>query len=191
MIWYIVTDDAEQYRQPHFHRIKILLEERADDCCLAVHYRYISRKLLSEARPWAICHSGGSALYDDYDVLQHEGYADCIQNWDIPQIGFCGGHQIISTKFGSRIGWMRRLTDDEPDQEGYRPRQFKEWGILETGITRNRYFKSTIRYILIGTKFRQFTILQLFPTCKSIKLYIIGIQLTIPVPMDRSPFLFT
>ena len=134
MIWYIVTDDAEQYRQPHFHRIKILLEERADDCCLAVHYRYISRKLLSEARPWAICHSGGSALYDDYDVLQHEGYADCILNWDIPQIGFCGGHQIISTKFGSRIGWMRRLTDDEPDQEGYRPRQFKEWGIYPVRI---------------------------------------------------------
>ncbi len=136
MIWFIVTDSVEQYPQHVFYRNKITLEEQAVDCCLVLHYRQVSRRLLSEARPWAICHSGCLALYDTYDVLQHEAYADCIANWDIPQIGLCGGHQIISTKFGSQIGWMRRLTDDEPDLEGYRPRQFMEWGFYPVHIVR-------------------------------------------------------
>src|SRR4029453_13813329 len=97
MIWFVVTDSLENYRQHAgtFCHHKFTLERLAHDCCLILHYKQVSRKMLSEALPWAICHSGGSAPYDTYDVLEDRAYGECIRRWDIPQIGFCGGSQIL------------------------------------------------------------------------------------------------
>lgn len=137
MIWYIITDTAANARSAHFYENKLTFEELADDCCLLLHYRQVSRRLLEEARPWAICHSGGSALFDEYDVMEHQAYADCILNWPVAQIGLCGGHQIIATKFGCRVDWMRRLEPGEPDLDpSYMPGQFKEWGVYPVQIAR-------------------------------------------------------
>jgi GMP synthase-like glutamine amidotransferase len=136
MIWYIVTDSEENYhRSPAFHNHKLVLERFAKDCCLVLHYKQVNHKLFIEHKPWVICHSGGSAMYDDYDVLQTEEYCNCIKEWNVPQIGFCGGHQIISTQFGSKIGPLRQLKPNEPDlNPNYCPGQLKEWGIYPVQI---------------------------------------------------------
>ena len=139
MIWYVVTDSQENYRQyaGAFCHHKFTLERLAHDCCLMLHYKQVNRRLLSETCPWAICHSGGSALYDSYDVLEDKAYGECIRRWDIPQIGFCGGSQILATKLGSTIGPMRALREGEADHNpGYHPGQLKEWGVYPVRIVR-------------------------------------------------------
>ena len=105
MIWYVVTDSEENYkRSSAFYNHKFVLEQISGDICLILHYKQVNRDLFEKYNPWVICHSGGSAMYDDYDVLQTKDYCSCISQWEVPQIGFCGGHQIISTQFGSKIG---------------------------------------------------------------------------------------
>ncbi len=95
-----------------------------------VHYKQVSRRLLAESRPWAICHSGGSAMYDTYDVLHTRAYGECASSWDIPQIGFCGGGQILAVRLGSTIGPLRAMEQGEPDlNPSYCPGQLKEWGM--------------------------------------------------------------
>ncbi len=136
MIWYVVTDIEENYRgSSTFHNHKLVFEKFAQDCCLVLHYKQVNRLLFDEHQPWAICHSGGSASYEDYDVLQTEEYHSCITRWDVPQIGFCGGHQIVATQFGSEIGPMRSLEPGEIDlNPGYSPGQYKEWGMYPVHI---------------------------------------------------------
>jgi GMP synthase-like glutamine amidotransferase len=137
MIWYVVTDSEENRRSSSFYSHKLIFEKISGDCCLILHYKQVNKELFLEHHPWAICHSGGSAMYDDYDVLQTEGYCSCISKWDVPQIGFCGGHQIISTQFGSKIGPLRQLKDNEPDlNQWYCPGQLKEWGIYPVHIVK-------------------------------------------------------
>jgi len=137
MIWYVVTDSEENRGSSAFYSHKLVLEKISGDCCLILHYKRVNRELFSEHHPWAICHSGGSAMYGDYDVLQTEEYCSCIFKWDVPQIGFCGGHQIISSQFGSKIGPLRQLKDKEPDlNQWYCPGQLKEWGIYPVHIVK-------------------------------------------------------
>lgn len=139
MIWYIVTDSSDNYTRyiDLFGHHKLRLEQIAHDCCLMVHYKQVNPRLKREARPWAICHSGGSALYDTYDVLEHRAYGECIRHWDIPQIGFCGGHQILATHFGSTIGPMNAVQEDEADHNPtYEPGVYKEWGVYPVHIVR-------------------------------------------------------
>lgn len=139
MIWYVVTDTDDNYRKtPVFYNHKFIFERIAGDNCLILHYKQVNQELYSEHCPWAICHSGGSAMYDDYDVLQNEDYRLCITQWDVPQIGFCGGHQVIAAQFGSKIGPIRPLMQDEPDlNPWYCPGQYKEWGVYPVRVIRN------------------------------------------------------
>jgi GMP synthase-like glutamine amidotransferase len=136
MIWYVVTDSEENYkRSSAFYNHKFILEQFSGDICLILHYKQVSRDLFEKHNPWVICHSGGSAMYDEYDVLQTKDYCSCISEWEVPQIGFCGGHQIISTQFGSTIGPLRQLRENEPDlNPWYCPGQLKEWGIYPVHI---------------------------------------------------------
>jgi GMP synthase-like glutamine amidotransferase len=137
MIWYIVTDSVENYRQHYgaFGMHKLTLERLSRDVCLMTHYTQVSARLLKEAHPWAICHSGGSALYDTYDVLDHRGYGQCVLKWDIPQIGFCGGMQVLAVKLGGTIGPMREVRGSEADHNpGYLPGTYKEWGVYPVRI---------------------------------------------------------
>lgn len=139
MIWYIVTDSVENYRQHYgaFGHHKLALERLARDVCLMVHYKQVSSRLMREARPWAICHSGGSALYDTYDVLDDRAYGQCVLRWEVPQLGFCGGMQVLAVKLGSTIGPMRALRDGEADHNpNYMPGQLKEWGVYPVSIVR-------------------------------------------------------
>lgn len=129
MVFYVVTDTARQYRKgTAWLRIKHVLERHSRDLCLVLHYKSVHPGLLDELRPWAVCHSGGSTLYEHYDVLQTADYRRLVTDYDAAQIGFCGGHQLLASILGGRIGPMRRLRKGEPDLSGYLPGQFKEWG---------------------------------------------------------------
>lgn len=137
MIFYVVTDTARQYRErTTWLTIKHVLEDCSGDLCLVLHYKDITPGLLAELRPWAVCHSGGGTLYSEYDVLRTAAYRRLVTDHDVAQIGFCGGHQIIATFLGGRIGPMRRLKRGEPDLSGYQPGLFKEWGQYSVRILR-------------------------------------------------------
>lgn len=138
MIWYIVSDSEANYRSSSdFYRTKFTLERFSGDICLVIHYSQVSMELLHKYSPWAICHSGGSALYSEYDVLENDTYKTLVTEAMVPQIGFCGGHQIISAFFGSEIGPMRQLEENEPDHcPEYQPGMFKEWGVYPVRIVK-------------------------------------------------------
>ena len=128
---------------------KLVLEECARDLCLVLHYKQLKPRLMRQLRPWALCHSGGGTSYDEYDVLRDRNYREIVHNFDGAQIGFCGGHQILASFFGSRIAPMRKLRRGEPDLSSYSPGDFKEWGVYPVRILRPdpifRGFRSVIR----------------------------------------------
>jgi len=130
MIFYIVTETREKYDGMDCHAIKHDLETLSGDLCLVMNYSQVTRERIEQIDPWAVCHSGKSTPVEEYDVLEHEGYRWLITESGIPQIGFCGGKNIIVAMFGGELKRMRPLRDDEPDlAPQYRPGWFKEWGV--------------------------------------------------------------
>ncbi len=135
MIIYIVTETREKYDDMDCHAIKHDLEKLSGDLCLVMHFSQATRERIEEIEPWAVCHSGGGTPHDEYDVLEREDYTWLITESEIPQIGFCGGHQLIGEMFGAEVDIMRELADDEADlHPEYHPGQFKEWGIWPVEI---------------------------------------------------------
>lgn len=129
MICYVVTETIEKYRDANPHQTKLHLAELAEAHCLVLHFSQITPELIGEIRPMAVCHSGGTTVHTEYGVLEHEGYRWLITQSEVPQIGFCGGHQIIGEMFGAEVDSMRELRDDEADlHPEYHPGLFKEWG---------------------------------------------------------------
>lgn len=135
MIIYVVTETREKYDEMDCHMIKHDLETLSGDMCLVMHYSQVTRAFIDEVRPWAACHSGGATPHDEYDVVEREDYRWLITESGIPQIGFCGGHQLIAEMFGSEVDTMRELANDEADlHPEYHPGLFKEWGIWPVEI---------------------------------------------------------
>jgi GMP synthase-like glutamine amidotransferase len=135
MILYIVTDTYEKYlSDPGWFWTRNTLERIAGDACVVLHYKQVNLEMVEHLRPWAICHSGGSTDYANYDVLEELAYRQLVWEAKAAQIGFCGGHQILACFFGSQIGPMRRLRSDEPDPAPYSPGFYKEWGIYPIQI---------------------------------------------------------
>jgi len=130
MICYVVTETIEKYREMQSHELKLDLERLSGDRCLVMHFSEITREFIDEVRPWAICHSGGSTAHDEYDVLEREDYRWLIRESGVPQLGFCGGCQLIAEMFGGEVAPMRPLADGEPDlAPDYHQGSFKEWGV--------------------------------------------------------------
>lgn len=137
MILFIITDSPANARGGGFWGTKHTLEDLAGDLCVVLRYNQLSRDLLERLRPWAICHSGGSAVYSEYDILQHPPYRWVVTEYDAPQIGFCGGHQLIAHQFGSTLDRMGPAREDEPDlSPGYHAGLYKEWGIFPVRVVR-------------------------------------------------------
>ncbi|MCM8770078.1 MAG: gamma-glutamyl-gamma-aminobutyrate hydrolase family protein [Candidatus Omnitrophica bacterium] len=137
MILYVYPDTLEKYHQAtQVITIRNRLEELAKDACLILHYSQVNLSLLNRLQPWAICHGGTGTLYEEYDVLKNKEYKKAVKESNFPQIGFCGGHQIIAKFFGSSLGPIRLLKKGEPDLSAYRPGYFKEWGFYPVKIVR-------------------------------------------------------
>ena len=137
MILYVVTDTVKSYRGSEgWFRTQKVLEKLSGDVCLTLHFKRMHPRLVRDLRPAAIVHSGGGTDYKDYDVLRFEPYRRAVVESAVAQIGLCGGHQILATFFGSRIGPMRQLRPGEPDPAGYRLGHFKEWGVYSVRVLR-------------------------------------------------------
>jgi len=135
MIGYIVTETRAKYDEMDCHAIKHDLERLSGDLCLVLHYSQVTRAFIDEVRPWAICHSGGATPHTEYDVVEREDYRRLIRESGIPQIGFCGGHQLIAEMFGGEVAPMRPLRPDEADlAPQYHQGAFKEWGVWPVRI---------------------------------------------------------
>ncbi len=139
MICYVVTETIEKYREMQSHELKLDLERLSGDRCLVMHFSEITREFIDEVRPWAICHSGGSTAHDEYDVLEREDYRWLIRESGVPQLGFCGGCQLIAEMFGGEVAPMRPLADGEPDlAPDYHQGSFKEWGVWPVRVVAGR-----------------------------------------------------
>ena len=137
MILFVVADSYENYgRGGSFFAIARTLEKLAGDTCVMLHYTQLAPELLARLQPWAVCHSGASADYREYDVMKNRTYRAVVKQLTVPQIGFCGGHQILAHYFGSTVRPIRRLRPDEPDPAPHRPGVFKEWGVYPVRLLR-------------------------------------------------------
>ena len=137
MILFIVTDTIEKYRgETGWYATRNLLEELARDACVVLHYSQVNSEALARISPWAICHSGCSVDFKEYDVLECADYRRDVRETCAAQIGFCGGHQILAHFFGSTLGPIRKLRPDEPDPSPYRPGWFKEWGVYPVRVVK-------------------------------------------------------
>jgi len=138
MILYIVTESAEKYQVGNWHRQKLVLEKTAGDVCLMLHYKQVSLKVLRELKPWAVCHSGNSTPFEDYDIRRTAGYREVVLKSTIPQLGICGGHQLIAGFYGSTLGLMRKIKGDDSDHNPkYHPGEFKEWGVYTVNVAQD------------------------------------------------------
>jgi GMP synthase (glutamine-hydrolysing) len=137
VILYIVTETEAKYREGNYMRKQLVLEEAAGDFCLVTHYRQASLSALRRLRPWAVCHSGAGTPYEDFDILRHRDYRAVATRARVPQLGICGGHQLLAVFFGSRVAVMRKVGPEDPDLNSkYHPGEFKEWGVYPVTLLR-------------------------------------------------------
>lgn len=138
MIIYVVTETYSRYKTgPDWFTFRNNLESIAQTPCIVLHYTQISPEAVRSIQPLAICHSGSGTDYETYDIMHSLDYRRVVMESSVPQIGFCGGHQIISVLFGSTLGPMRKLKKNEPELDAsYNPGYFKEWGIFPVNIVK-------------------------------------------------------
>mgnify|MGYP001054566980 CR=1 FL=1 len=135
MICYIVTETLEKYLGMDCRKVKLALEKCSGEPCLVMHYSQVTRELMEDLRPLALCHSGGVTGHLEYDILELEDYRWAIVESGIPQIGFCGGHQLIGQMYGAEVEPMRELAEGEYDPHpDYNPGAFKEWGMYPVRV---------------------------------------------------------
>ncbi|NLZ63766.1 MAG: C26 family cysteine hydrolase domain-containing family [Lentisphaerae bacterium] len=163
MILYLITNTPKLYRNSYkWVETRQNLEELSGDACIVLHYSQVTLSLLERIRPWAICHSGGSAMYSDMP----ESYWEIIRQWPGPQIGFCAGHQFIAYAFGSKLKRMRKLRPQEPDPAGCqstRARQFKEWGVYPVQILQPDPLFQGCKPVIYVQEFHFWEVTQLSP----------------------------
>ncbi len=150
MIVYIVTETADKYQTGNWQKQKLVLEEASGDFCLVVHYKQVGLAMLKGIQPWAICHSGSGTPFEEYDILASAGYREVVLESTVPQLGICGGHQLIACLHGAMLGRMRKIRRGDADHNPkYHPGEYKEWGVYTVHILeRDPLFRG------LGRKFR-------------------------------------
>jgi GMP synthase-like glutamine amidotransferase len=137
MILFIVTETEKVYWTGNWQKKRLVLEDAAGDFCLVVHYKQVSLAMLNAIKPWAICHSGTSTPFEDYDIRETRNYRQATMRSAIPQLGICGGHQLIAEFHGSTLEIMRRLREADADHNpAYYPGEYKEWGVYPVRIVK-------------------------------------------------------
>ncbi|MEI6564048.1 MAG: gamma-glutamyl-gamma-aminobutyrate hydrolase family protein [bacterium] len=135
MILYVIMETAEKYQEGNWHRQRLVMEKTSGDFCLMIHYKQLNLKMLNGLNPWAIVYSGASTPFEDYDVRQTRSYRQVVMQSTIPQLGICGGHQLAAEFFGSTLGIMHCIREDEADHNPkYHPGEFKEWGVYPVTV---------------------------------------------------------
>lgn len=137
MIVFCVTETAEKYRQNNYIKHKLAMEDASGDFCLLMHYKQMTPAALRAVKPWALVHSGAGTPFEEYDVRETAAYRRTVTHAPLPQLGICGGHQLMAEFFGSTVGPMRPLGDKDADHNPkYHPGEFKEWGMYPVRVVR-------------------------------------------------------
>ncbi len=137
MIVFCVTETAEKYRQNSYTKHKLAMEAAARDFCLVMHYKQMTPAALRAVKPWAIVHSGSGTPFEEYDVRETVAYRRTVTHAPVPQLGICGGHQLMAEFLGSTLAHMRRLRPTDADHNPrYYPGEFKEWGMYPVRIVK-------------------------------------------------------
>ena len=146
MILYIVTATLDNYKKNFgYCKARNTLETIAGDACVVLHCSHANLRTVEQINPWAICHSGSGK-----SASSKGAYGNMIVKTDVPQIGFCAGHQIIATLFHGKIAPIRKLAPYEPDPKpAYSPGLFKE-----TGLCTIRVLKADPLFKGLGRKLR-------------------------------------
>lgn len=147
----------------------MIFEDLAGDICLMLHYTDFNQTLIHRYLPWAIVYSGRGSAYDVDAVLETPTLRDAILNTNVPQLGICGGHQIIASYYGSRIDAIRKLRDNEPDTHpDNSPGYFKEMGVYPVGITKQDLLFEGMGTVIRVIQSHHWEVKELSPTLKII-----------------------
>jgi GMP synthase (glutamine-hydrolysing) len=84
----------------------------ADPVTRVAHYSEIA-SATEEFKPDAIVLSGSLSDFDYYNPVHLERFARFIRSTKIPVLAICGGHQLVSMSFGSRIETLDHLNPSE------------------------------------------------------------------------------
>lgn len=105
--------------------------------CLILRYPLVAQGWVARLCPAAIMISGTQSDWSLYDADAFDALLTLIRDWKRPQIGFCGGHQLIAHAFGAPIGPIRTLHADETDPlPDFGPGLFKEIGVQDITLVR-------------------------------------------------------
>lgn len=136
MIWYVDIEHekalADESHSSEFERIRNL---RAWICgntakmnCEPILYQEVNWGLVEENNIQAICISGNTTDWEDYDFTTFEPLFEIVKSGKIPVIGFCGGHQLIGLMYEAECGPLRKLRPGEEDPAEWAPGWYKEVG---------------------------------------------------------------
>jgi GMP synthase-like glutamine amidotransferase len=123
---------AGQRHSDKLIRFRARMKEISGLPCLVVHFSQVVKADFDNPAIRAVLIMGQGG--EDIDALNAEIVA-LIRTTQIPILGLCRGHQLISESYGSSVEPMRPLRPGEKDPDPqYHPGHFKESGFLPVGV---------------------------------------------------------
>ena len=143
IIWYVDIEHENAVNDPQrkagFDRVRA---ERTMICGMSagvraesIHYWEITTELAAEKNVLAICISGNTTDWWEYDFDKFLPLSEILHAGKIPVIAFCGGHQLLAILFGGSCDAIRKFEQGEEDPDpGWATGYFKEVGYLPLEI---------------------------------------------------------
>lgn len=142
MIWYVDIEHQKKVEDPalapNFDKVRkertwVVGNAAAMDS-ESIHYWQVTRELARQRNVRALCISGNTADWVEYDFATFQPLFDLVKSGEIPTIGFCGGHQLIGLMYDAPCDAIRKLNPGEPDLAEWAPGWFKEVGYLPVQV---------------------------------------------------------
>jgi len=145
MICYVLLYQKDELIEKNGMEVKLRFEQISGEPCLVLHYLDLNPKVARDLRPTAILYSGFGRPFATYDVKTFLPVAEVIKEVDLPQMGFCAGHQLIGFAYNRDLRRVKRLYDEpmrklragEPDWfPEYHAGYYKEHGFHPVSVLR-------------------------------------------------------
>jgi len=145
MICYVLLYQRDELIQQNGMEVKLRIEETSGEPCLVLHYLDFGPDVVRDLPITAVLYSGFGRPYAGYDVKTFLPVAEVIKEVDVPQMGFCAGHQLIGFAYNRDLRRVKRLYDEpmrrlrrgEPDwYPEYHPGYYKERGFHPVEVVR-------------------------------------------------------
>lgn len=143
IIWYVDIEHENAVRDPdRKENFDYVRQQRTQIVGLAaglpsesVHYWEISPELALEKNVRAICISGNTTDWWEYDFARFDPLFQLIEEHAMPTLGLCGGHQLLALLFGGSCDAIRLLEADETDLDpSWAPGYYKEIGFMPVEV---------------------------------------------------------